>query len=412
MRFTLKIAFRYLVSKKTHGAVNIISAISVCSVVVTTAALVCVLSVYNGFSGLIGGRLSKLDPQISVTASRGKAIADADSVLQVAKGIEGVSKAVATISDQCLATFAGNQMPVMVKGVPDDYTGVTSVSDVIIDGEFLLNDGISRFAVLSVGVAVQLRALPGYYTQVNLYAPQRQGRVNLANPATAFRADSLFVSGVYQVDQSEYDRDMIIIPIDVARHLFDYDAQATAVEISLEDDADGGAVISRLESVLGLGYEVKDRFKQQASAFRMVNVEKWVTFLLLGFIMVIATFNVISSLSLLIMEKDESIGIMRSLGADDSRITGIFVVAGWLISLFGAVGGIALGALLCWLQSEFGLIRLAGDTSVMIVQYYPVRMLAGDIVAVFGLVAAVGLVTSAATAAIMRCRLSHHVVRR
>lgn len=412
MTFTLKIALRYLVSKKTHSAVNIISAISVCSVVVTTAALVCVLSVYNGFSDLIGGRLSMLDPQISITASRGKAISDADSVLSVVKGVDGVSMAVATISDQCLATFAGYQMPVMVKGVPEDYTGVTSVSEVIIDGEFQLDDGISRFAILSVGAAIQLRARPGFYTQVNLYAPQRQGRVNLANPATAFRADSLFVSGVYQIDQSEYDRDMVIIPIDVARHLFDYDTQATAIEISLDDKADEGAAIRRLESLLGPGYEVKDRFMQQASAFRMVNVEKWVTFLLLGFIMVIATFNVISSLSLLIMEKDESIGIMRSLGAEDRQITGIFVVEGWLISLLGAVGGIALGALLCWLQSEFGLIRLAGDTSVMIVQYYPVRMAVADMGAVFGLVAAVGLVTSAATAAIMRRRLSRHVVRR
>ena len=409
MRFTLKIALRYLVSKKTHSAVNIISFISVCGVVVTTAAMVCVLSVFNGFSGLIGDRLSLLDPQISVTASQGKVMADADSVAGAITAIEGVRLAVPTIEEQCLALYGEFQMPVKVKGVPRQWELVTSINRVIIDGEFLLDDGISQYAIPSVGVAIELHSLPGYYTPMRLYAPRRQGRVNLSNPAGAFRADSLFVSGVFQIDQNEYDRDMVIVPLDVARRLFDYGSEATAIEVRLRGNADEGAVMRQIEAALGPSYSVKNRLMQQATAFRMVNVEKWVTFLLLGFIMVIATFNVISTLSLLIIEKDESIAVFRSLGADDRQISRIFVAEGWLISLVGAAGGILLGLLLSWLQQHYGLIQLGGDSAVMIVQAYPVRIAATDTLVVFALVAAVGLLTSLATSAIMRRRLSRTV---
>ena len=403
MRFTLKIAARYLVAKKTHSAVNIISIISMCGVVVTTAALVCVLSVFNGFASLISGKLSMLDPQIAVTATEGKAIAEADSVIARLQAIDGVEIAVPTVEDHCLALFGDYQMPVRVKGVPQGYDTLTQITPAILEGEFMLDDSVSRYGVLSIGTALQLRCRPGFIGQVRLFAPQRRGTVNLANPMGAFRADSVFVAGVYQIEQSDYDRDLIFIPLDMARFLFDYDREATTIEVTLKPGANEQQVMAAIGSQLGSGYEIKNRLMQQAASFRMVNIEKWVTFLLLGFIMVIATFNVISTLSLLIIEKDESIRTFRYLGATDKQITGIFVAEGWLISLTGAVLGVSLGLLLCWLQQTFGLIELQGEA--LIVRAYPVQIQLTDVAIVFALVAAVGLLTSLVTSAIMRRRL-------
>ena len=265
MRFTLKIAARYLISKKTHSAVNIISIISVCGVVVTTAALVCVLSVFNGFAGLIGDKLSMLDPEVAVTPARGKVIADADSVLSCVSAIDGVEIAMPTIDDHCLALFGDYQMPVRVKGVPLDYDSLNSIDRALLEGEFLLDDGVSRYAVLSVGAALQLRARPGFFGQMRLYAPKRQGSVDLNNPMGAFRADSLFIGGVYQIEQSDYDRDMILIPIDMARHLFDYEREASAIEVRLRRGADEARVIRDIGQALGDGYVVKNRLMQQAA---------------------------------------------------------------------------------------------------------------------------------------------------
>ena len=405
MRFSLKIAARYLVAKKTHSAVNIISIISMCGVVVTTAALVCVLSVFNGFASLIGSKLSMLDPQIAISATEGKVIEHADSLISVVRGIDGVKIAIPTVEDHCLALFGDYQMPVRVKGVPQGYDTLTNITPAILEGEFMLDDSVSRYGVLSIGAALQLRARPGFIGQVRLFAPQRRGAVNLANPMGAFRADSVFVAAVYQIEQSDYDRDLMFVPLDMAQFLFDCDDEATTVEVTLQPAADEQAVMQALASTLGSGYIVKNRLMQQAASFRMVNIEKWVTFLLLGFIMVIATFNVISTLSLLIIEKDESIRTFRYLGATDKQISGIFVAEGWLISLTGAVLGVSLGLLLCWLQQEFGLIALQGNGDNLIVRTYPVEIQLADVAIVFALVAAVGLLTSLVTSAIMRRRL-------
>ena len=405
MNFTLKIALRYLKSKKTHSAVNIISIVAVCSVGITTAAMVCVLSVFNGFTGLIGDKLAKLDPPLVVNAAAGKTIANADSVAGVVAGIDGVSMALPTISDHGLAVFNDFEMPVLIKGVPDGYETLTDVGDVIIDGDYMLDDGVAQYTILSVGVALQLRVRPGFVDGVRIYAPKRMGNINLANPAGAFRADTVFVSGVYQVDQGEYDRDMMIVPISAARFLFNYANEATAIEISLINGANENNVMRNISEKLGDGYTVKNRLMQQDYSFRMVNIEKWVTFLLLGFIMVIATFNVIGTLSLLIIEKNDSIITFRNMGATNKQITRIFITEGWLISLTGAVAGIAVGILLCWVQQTFGLIELQGATEMLVVKEYPVEVQFTDLLVVFAAVAAVGLLTSAVTSIVMRRKL-------
>ena len=407
MSLPLKIAWRYLVSKKGHQAVNIISIVAVCGVVVATAALICVLSVFNGFKGLIMGRLALLDPEIAITATLGKTINDADSVINAVGTLPGVERAVPVVIDQALAMYAQYQMPVRLKGVPDDYNRMNGMDSVIVDGEWKLRDQVSKYAVAGAGPAVRLCVRPEFMGMVRLYAPQRQGRVNIANPMGAFRQDSLFVSGVFQLQQNSYDADLIYVPLDMARELFDYETEATQIELKLMPGANEQQVMQLISHVLGKGYQVKNRLMQQSEAYRLVNIEKWMAFLLLAFILIIATFNVISTLSLLIIEKDDSIATMRALGANDRQISRIFVLQGWLITLAGAVTGIVIGLILCLCQQQFGLLRLSGDPANMIISAYPVVVEWTDILVTLALVAAVGLLTSMVTALIMRRRLKN-----
>ena len=406
MSLPLKIAWRYLVSKKGHQAVNIISIVAVCGVVVATAALICVLSVFNGFRGLIMGKLAMLDPQVAITASTGKTINNADSIIDLVSAMPGVERAVPVIEDQALAIYAQMQMPVRLKGVPDDYNTMNGMDSIIVDGEWKLRDQVSRFAVAGAGPAVRLMVRPESLGMVRLYAPQRQGRVNLANPMGAFRQDSVFVSGVFQLQQNSYDADLIFVPLEMAMNLFDYETEATQIEVRLTPEASEQQVMRSIAQALGDGYQVKNRLMQQREAYRLVNIEKWMAFLLLAFILVIATFNVISTLSLLIIEKDDSIATLRALGAHDRQISRIFVLQGWLITLAGAVTGVVIGLILCLCQQQFGWLHLSGDPANMIISAYPVEVQWLDVVITLALVAAVGLLTSMVTALIMRRRLT------
>lgn len=406
MSLSFNIALRYLRAKKGHTAVNIISIISVLGVVVTTAALICVLSVFNGFHDLIKEKLSTVDPDIAITATMGKTIANADSVVRVAQAIPGVEMAMPVVEDNALAIFADYSMPLRLKGVPKDYNRLTGIDSVIVEGDFLLEDEVSRYAVLGVGPAVNLNARAGSLRMLQLYAPQRRGQVDLNDPMNAFTEDSVFVAGIFMVQQKDFDNDMIFAPIDLARELFDYTTEATQVELKLARGASEQAVMDQLNAQLGESYTVKNRMMQQDASFRLVNMEKWITFLLLAFILVIATFNVISALSLLIIEKDESIRTFRSLGATDKQITRIFVTEGWLIALVGAVAGVALGLVLCLCQQQFGWLKLSARPDAVIVNAYPVSVVWTDVLVVFMLVAAVGLVTSLVTSLMMRRRLN------
>ena len=402
MNLPLHIAMRYLRSKKSHSAVNIISIVSVCGVIVATAAIVCVLSVFNGFGKLIESKLSVLDPDVAITSTVGKVIADGDSVAQVAMSVPGVQLALPTVEDQALAMFFNYQMPVRVKGVPENYDSLTCIRQAILDGHYMLTDGISEYTVMGVGPALTLNVRPDYLKMVSLYAPRRRGNINLSNPATAFRSDSVFAAAVFQIEQKKYDNDLMYVSIGLARRLFDYDTQATSVELRLQPYANEADVMKALRERLGSGYEVKNRLMQQADAFKMINIEKWVTFLLLAFILVIATFNVIGALSLLIIEKNDGIVTLRNLGATDKQITKIFVLEGWLISLTGAVVGVVVGLLLCTLQEQFGLITMHGNTATLIVNAYPVAVQLTDVIVVLALTGVIGTFTSLVTTLIMR----------
>ena len=402
---SLRIAIRYLFSKKTHNAVNVISLISLAGVAVATMAIVCVLSVFNGFSDLSAAHLSLLDPDLKITPLEGKSISSVDSLIYEIEQIDGVDVAIPTIEEQALAIYGDRQMPVMIKGVPSEYENTTDIKSIVIDGDFCLTDSIASYATLSVGAAIGLGATPSFYRYLGIYMPKREGRVNVANPMTAFRSDSLIVAAVYQVAQAEYDTDMVILPLENVARLLDYDDEATAIEVKLKSSANLSKVTPQMQTILGDGFVVKDRLRQQEQSFRMIEIEKWITFLMLAFILIIASFNIISTLSMLVIEKSENIHTLHSLGATSTMISRIFMLEGWLISIVGGIAGIIIGVILTLAQQWGGFIKLSGDPSALSIDHYPVRLDVMDLFVVMGLVIVIGFFTAQITALFTRKKI-------
>lgn len=418
MPVALRIALRYLLSRKSHSAVNVISLVSTAGVAVAVMAIVCVLSVFNGFSDMASEQMGVLTPDIRVAPAQGKTIDRADSITQAIRAIAGIAAAAPTLEERALAVTGGRQMPVRIKGVTEAYDTITGIADAVhSDGLFMLADPAgSPMATIAVGVALQLDARPGYdYEQrpLTIYVPRRRGRINPANPATAFREMPTGVAGVFEVDQAEFDTDLVIIPLSTAAWLLDYPVDslgrtthASAIELRLEPGANPSAVASRLAEILGPDYIVADRRQQGQATFRMISIEKWITFAMLAFILVIASFNIISTLSMLVIEKQHAMSTLRAMGAPASMIGRIFMLEGWLISLAGGIAGIVAGSLLCLAQQHWGFIRLGGDPTVMVTDIYPVRLVVSDLLAVLVLVAIIGWISSSLTYAFTRRRLS------
>ena len=402
---SLRIAIRYLFSKKTHNAVNVISLISLAGVAVATMAIVCVLSVFNGFSDLSAAHLSLLDPDLKITPLEGKSISSVDSLIYEIEQIDGVDVAIPTIEEQALAIYGDRQMPVMIKGVPSEYENTTDIKSIVIDGDFCLTDSIASYATLSVGAAIGLGATPSFYRYLGIYMPKREGRVNVANPMTAFRSDSLILAAVYQVAQAEYDTDMVMLPFENAARLLDYDDEATAIEVKLKSPVNLSKVATQMQTILGDGFVVKDRLRQQEQSFRMIEIEKWITFLMLAFILIIASFNIISTLSMLVIEKSENIYTLHSLGATSTMISRIFMLEGWLISIVGGIAGIIIGVILTLAQQWGGFIKLSGDPSALSIDHYPVRLDVMDLFVVMGLVIVIGFFTAQITALFTRKKI-------
>ena len=402
---SLRIAIRYLFSKKTHNAVNVISLISLAGVAVATMAIVCVLSVFNGFSDLSAAHLSLLDPDLKITPLEGKSISSVDSLISEIEQIDGVDVAIPTIEEQALAIYGDRQMPVMIKGVPSEYENTTDIKSIVIDGDFCLTDSIASYATLSVGAAIGLGATPSFYRYLGIYMPKREGRVNVANPMTAFRSDSLIVAAVYHVAQAEYDTDMVMLPFENAARLLDYDDEATAIEVKLKSPVNLSKVATQMQTILGDGFVVKDRLRQQEQSFRMIEIEKWITFLMLAFILIIASFNIISTLSMLVIEKSENIYTLHSLGATSTMISRIFMLEGWLISIVGGIAGIIIGVILTLAQQWGGFIKLSGDPSALSIDHYPVRLDVMDLFVVMGLVIVIGFFTAQITALFTRKKI-------
>jgi len=393
----LQVALRYLVSKKSHAAVNVISAISVAGVAVATAAIVVVLSVFNGFSDLAASHFSIIDPDLMVTPSRGKMIADGDSLAAALRRVDGVGAAVPTLTERGLLVSGDSQLGIVFKGVDSEYESVVDFSDAVVASAGSLPPGLEgEPSSVAVGVANRLLLRPGA-SVAELYVPKRVGRINPANPAGAFFSASLIVDNVFQVNQMEIDADHIIVPLSLARNLLNYDSESSAIEIKIAPGATVSDVASRLDEILGDTYVVADRRGQHAEAYRMIAVEKWVTFAMLIFIFIIAAFNIISTLSLMVIEKRDNMATLRFLGATRSTVRAVFSWMGAIITLAGGLSGCILGLILAFAQQWGGFIRLGSDPSKLSVDVYPVRVAGFDIIAVLALIvlmsAAASLIT-------------------
>ena len=380
---SIKIALRYFFSAKSHGAVNVISAVSVAGVAVATAAIIVVLSVFNGFSFLARDRFSNIDPPLMVIDPAGKVFSSADSLATELAGVEGVVAAVPTLSGRGLITAGDDsRLGVIFKGVSDDYDKIANLDEITDYAVRLPESDTVPSAAVAVGAAARLGLLPGM--SVDLYTLRRLGRINPANPAGAFFSARLGVERILRIDQIEFDADHIIIPINVARSLLQYDAdEASAIEIALAPGVSPAALSARLAPLLqSAGLSVINRDRQHADTFRMISIEKWVTFAMLIFIMVIAAFNIVSTLSLMVIEKRENMHTLRCLGAPRSLIRSVFSSMGALITVAGGLIGILVGIALSLAQQWGGFVRLNGDASNLTITEYPVRLEASDILAV------------------------------
>lgn len=364
--------------------------VSVCGVVVATIALVCVLSVYNGFSDIFSALFSSLDPELKVTPRSGKVFDPNTSEMQAVKKLAGVDMFCEVVEGQALVRSGNRQAFAVIKGVDDTFKELTQIDSVLLDGSFILHDEVTNYATIGVGLSSSLGARPNFSTPIELYVPKRDERVNMANPATSFNQEYLFVGGVFRVNQPSYDDSYMIVPLSLARTLFHYDKEVTAIELGLSPDADISSIKSRIKAILGDKYVVKDRFEQQEASYKMLQVEKWMTFLILCFILAIALFNVVGSLSMLMIEKRGDVHTLRNMGADDRLIRRIFLFEGWMISGFGALIGVVIGLVLCLLQQELGLIKLGQTAGAFIVDAYPVRVEAIDMLMVLSTVGVIG----------------------
>lgn len=380
MNCAFYIARRYLFSKKSHNAINIISAISVCGVALATLALVCTLSVFNGFHDLISGFFTHFDPDLKVEANKGKVFSPDTATVAAIRAIPGVEVVSMTLEDNAMAKYKEQQAMVTIKGVDDNFQTLTHIEELLYGSpEFKLYDGVTNYGIMGIQLMYILRTGIEPYSPIEVYAPRREAKVNLSNPMSSFRREPIFSPGtVLNINDARYASSYIVTSLDYARRLFGYNTEVSAIEVGLSGKANANQVKQRIRHIMGEDYTVKDRYEQQAATFKVVEIEKFVTYLFLCFILMVACFNIISSVSMLILDKQANADTLRSLGATDSFVARIFIYEGNLIALLGAIVGLVLGIVLCLLQQELGLIGL-GTEGQFVVDAYPVRLKATDL---------------------------------
>ena len=394
MNFPFYIARRYLFSKKSHNAINVISAISVCGVALATLALVCTLSVFNGFQDLVTTFFTAFDPQLKITAIRGKVFDGQDKRVLQLKKMPDVEVYSESLEDNVMVQYQGRQAMAVGKGVEDNFDQLTPIDSILFGrGDLLLHDEVVDYAIPGIQLLSTLGSGIRFLDPLEIYAPRRGAKVNMANPSTAFVTGNLFSSGlVFAVNQEKYDASYILTSIDFARRLFQYTTEVSAINLKLKAGADTDAVKKHIQDLLGDDFLVQDRYEQQADTYRIMEIEKLISYLFLTFILMIACFNVIGSLSMLIIDKRDDVVTLRNLGASDRQIVRIFLFEGRMISFFGAFAGVVLGLLLCWLQQEYGLIAL-GSSGSFVVDAYPVSVHASDVLLIFITVLLIGFLS-------------------
>lgn len=385
VNFPFYIARRYLFSKKSTNAINVISAISVVGVVVATMALVVTLSVFNGFHDLVASFFTSFDPQIKVTPIQGKTVNANDPVLTKIRKMPEVDIATECLEDQALAVFNTRQAMVTVKGVDDNFDKLTHINEILIgDGTFELHAADMHYGIIGIRLAETLGTGITYEYPMTIYAPQRKGQLNMADPTSGFKEDELYSPGVvFCVRQAKYDKSYIITSLQFARNLFQQEGRISSLELRLKPGSNFNHVKDNIQKLCAGRFYVQDRFEQQDDTFKIMKIEKLIAYIFLTFILMVACFNIIGSLSMLIIDKKDDVVTLRNLGANDKQITQIFLFEGRLIAAIGAVIGILLGLLLCWIQQAFGIVKLGSSSGAFVVNAYPVSVHPEDILLIF-----------------------------
>ena len=393
MRLSLFIAKRYLISKKSHNLINIISFISMGGLMVGTAALIIVLSVFNGFEGVIKSLYRTVDPDLLITVKQGKTFHYANFPSPEINKIPGVYQLVEVVEEDALLKYSNKQLIGRVKGVSPNYSQVAMLDSLIEDGQFVLRQGNRNFAITGAGVAWFLSInLRDAKQLLSVYVPKR-GNASSFSMESAFNNRVIHLSGVFSIQQ-EIDDKYVFVPLRFARELMDYHDEVTSVEVFLKPDAEGEKVQQSIEGLLGNDFEVKDRNQQNATLYKVMESEKLAIYLILVFILVLASFNMIGSVSVLIVEKKKDIAVLKSMGADKKMVSRIFFNEGLLISMIGTVVGLLIGFVILFLQQQFGLVKLGGGNGAFIINAYPVSMVWTDFVYVFLTVQLIGMAAS------------------
>ena len=394
MNFPFYIARRYLFSKKSTHAINLISAISVLGVAVAAMALVVTLSVFNGFHDLVASFFTSFDPQLKVVPAKGKTVPADDPILTQIRNLPEVEVAMESVEDQAMAIYHDRQAMVMVKGVDDNFCQLTHFGEILYPDagrEVQLHVANLEYGVPGIRLAQSLGTGAQWNDFLHIYAPEREGQLDMSNPEGAFTEDSLLSLGeVFAVNQSKYDRDYIVTSISFARNLFGQQGMLSTLELRLKPGSNLDAVKRNIRELAGEKYKVLDRYEQQADTYKIMNIEKLIAYVFLTFILMVASFNIIGSLSMLIIDKKEDVVTLRNLGASNKQISQIFMFEGRMIAAAGAVLGIILGLLLCWIQIQFGVVSLGRSSGSFVVDAYPVSVHASDIALVFVTVLVVG----------------------
>lgn len=399
-----RIAARYLKSRNSYSAVRAISIVSVCGMAVATAAIICVLSVFNGFREVISGRLDSVTPDVEISPAKGKVFTDADDLAARISRLPEVELALPVLSDNALLIFDSQELPVLLKGVyRAEYGKISNFKKLSIDS---LSGDKEKSELTPADISVGIAATTGANTGSNLliFAPRREGRVNMANPAASFLTDSVNIASIFQTGRSEYDENLMITDLETARELLQYDTEASAIEVKAHPGITPDRLSTLISAQLGPDYIVKDRMRQQEMNFRMISIEKWVTFLLLFFILIIASFNVLSSLSMLVLEKQKSMSVLRAIGLSRRKTGYIFFWQSIYICAIGGLSGIDAGVVLCLVQEHFGLIKLQGNPTDLIISAYPVKLVFSDLLITMLPIMAIALITALITSAFASSR--------
>ena len=394
MLFPLFIARRYLIAKKSHNIINIITFISVIGVMIGTGALIIVLSVFNGFEGLVLGLFNSFNPDLKVTVAEGKTFSLSPEEMRKIKQLPGIAHVVETLEETALARFGDRQHIVKMKGVSEDFTEMTPLDDFMLNGHYTLGSDQRPASVIGAGVAYYLGIYPEEFAvPMSLYLPKRTRRTLTGLPDQAFNSRQVSVAGVFTIQQ-EFDMSNVIVPLGLARDLLEFKDETGALEIGLQRGTNIASVKRSLQDILGSGFVIKDRYEQQVTLYRVMKSEKWAIYFILTFILVIAAFNMVGSLSMLIIDKKKDIAVLWSLGAGKPLIKRIFYAEGLLISLSGGLLGLILGGVTAILQQEFGLLKLGGGEGSYIVDAYPVQVQLTDFLMVLATVILIGLATT------------------